>query len=349
MQAVILAGGFGTRLQPLTFTRPKPLMPIINKPMIMHIIDKLPKEIDKVLLAVNYKKEQLEQYFENYDVGIEVKLIEEKEALGTGGAIKNLEKYINGTFLCFNGDIITSLDISKFLKFHKKKKGIGTIALREVEDPTAYGVIGIDENNKIYKFLEKPKKEEIFSNLINAGTYVLEQDILDFIESGKKVSIEREVYPFVLDKSLFGYKFEGYWVDVGRLENYLTAHKILMDENVKSGKEKIFGQNVIFGKKSKIIPPVVIGDNCKIDGTFGPYACIDNFVYIENDVRISNSVIFSDSIFRENSKIEKSIVGEGCKIFENATVFASMLGDCCVVKKAAVLRSTKVQPNEIRG
>lgn len=349
MQAVILAGGFGTRLRPLTLTKPKPLIPILNKPMIMHIIDKLPKKISEVLLAVNYKKEQLEQFFETYDVGVEVKLIEEKEPLGTAGALKNLENNIKGTFLAFNGDVITSLDIPKFLQFHKKKKGIGTIALRKVEDPTAYGIIGVDENNKIFKFLEKPKKEEVFSNLINAGTYILEPEIFDFIESGKKVSIEREVYPFVLDKSLFGYEIDGYWTDVGRLDNYLEAHRVLMDENVKIGKEKEFGENVVFGNNLKIIPPVIVGNNCKIDGTIGPYVCIGNYVYIENVTKISNSVLFDNSIVGKNIQLERTIVGENCTINENSSLLGSILGDKSVIKKGSTLRNVKVKPNEVRG
>ncbi len=182
MQAVILAGGLGTRLRPLTYTTPKPLLPILNEPMIERLIDSLPQNIDRVVVAASYMIDRLEQHFKENDIDREVVLVEEKEPLGTGGAIKNVEKYLDNTFLAFNGDVISSINIQAIMDFHLKKNGKGTIAMWEVKDPTRYGIIGFDTESRILRFLEKPSAEDVFSNWINAGVYVLEPDILDIME-----------------------------------------------------------------------------------------------------------------------------------------------------------------------
>ena len=238
--------------------------------------------------------------------------------------------------------VLSSLDISEFLKFHRKKSGLGTLALRKVDDPTAYGIIGIDNKNKIYKFLEKPKKEEVFSNLINAGTYILEPEIFEYIDPGRMVSIEKEVYPFVLDKNLFGYKIDGYWTDVGRLESYLEAHRILMDENLKNGKEKELGENLNGSMDLKIIPPVVVGNDCKIEGTIGPYCCIGNNVKINKGSVITNSVLFDNCFIDENVKISESIIGEYCNIGKISSINRMMIADKSNIEEKSILENTKI-------
>ena len=182
MEAIILAGGFGTRLKPLTYTRAKSLLPILNKPMITYLIESLPKNVNKVILAVNYKKTQIEEYFKKNDFNKEIIINDEPEPLGTGGAVKYAEKHISDSFLVLNSDIISSLNLNQMINFHNKKKSISTISLWPVENVSEFGVANVMEDGKIIGFVEKPKTEDAPSNFINAGAYLLEPEILDYIE-----------------------------------------------------------------------------------------------------------------------------------------------------------------------
>jgi mannose-1-phosphate guanylyltransferase len=330
MNAVILAGGLGTRLRPLTYTTPKPLLPIMNEPMVERLIKTLPEDIEKVVLAVSYMFDRLKEYFDEHDIGREVILVEEKEPLGTGGAIQNVEAHLEDTFLVFNGDVISSLDIQAIRDFHREKGGIGTIAMWEVEDPTRYGIIGVDEESRISRFLEKPKPDEIFSNWINAGVYVLEPEILDLIEPKTRTSIEKEIFPpLAVEGKLYGFKFHGYWVDAGTPEAYLKTHRILMDER----KSKKIPDSKI---KAKIIQPVIIGENCSLasKSEVGPYACLGDDVKVGDGVKISNSVILGGATIGKNNNLEDCIIGYGCKIEDEVNLGKGLvMGDNQVLKK----------------
>lgn len=330
MKAVILAGGLGTRLRPLTYSTPKPLLPIMNEPMVERLIKTLPEDIEKVVLAVSYMFDRLKEYFDEHDIGREVVLVEEKEPLGTGGAIQNVEAHLDGTFLVFNGDVISSLDIRAIRDFHREKGGIGTIAMWEVEDPTRYGIIGVDEESKISRFLEKPKPDEIFSNWINAGVYVLEPEILNLIEPKTRTSIEKEIFPpLAVEGKLYGYKFHGYWVDAGTPEAYLKAHRILLDE----GNSKKKPDSEI---KAKIKQPVTVGKNCYLasKSEVGPYVCLGDGVKVGEGVKISNSVILGEASIGKNNNLENCIIGYGCKIEDDVKLGKGLvMGDNQVLKK----------------
>lgn len=317
MQALILVGGFATRLRPLTDNRPKALLPILNKPMIMHLVDKVVDKVDEVILAVNYGKDHLEQYFQEHDCGVPVILNPENEPLGTGGAIKNAEKLIHDTFIVFNGDVITSLDISTFIDFHRKSGGIGLLALWKVEDPTRFGIISIDQHNQITRFLEKPKPDQIFSHLINAGTYCLEPEILDLIPSGRKVSIEREIYPNILDKNLYGLEFSGYWFDAGTPEIYLETHRQMFDYYSRKGElPKNLGSGTIISPTAKVKESVIIGKDCNIDEntTIGPYVFIGDRVKVGANCKLSNAIIHNGSIIQNNVFGHNIILGQDNEI-----------------------------------
>ena len=317
MQALILVGGFATRLRPFTETRPKALIPILNKPMIMHIIDKVRGLVDEVILAVNYGKEQLEEYFNEHDPGVTVTLRPETEPLGTGGAIKNAEDLINDTFVVFNGDVITSLDVKAFVDFHSSKGGLGALALWKVEDPTRFGIMSIDSESRITRFLEKPKPEEVFSHLINAGTYCLEPEILDHIPGGRKVSIEREVFPEVLDKGLYGLEFLGYWFDAGTPVIYLVTNRQLLDRQLAEGKlTDNIGSSTVISPDAKLDRKVLIGENCEVGSgtTLGPYVFLGDNVKLGERCKISNSVIDT------GTKIDSNVGGEGLIIGRNNTI-----------------------------
>lgn len=325
MECIILAGGFGTRLRPLTYHVPKPILPLVNKPMIMHIIEALPHEVDRVLIAVNYKKKMLEEFFslivETMDR--EIVLIEEKEPLGTGGAIKNCESAISDTFIVFNGDVIQSLDPGRIIECHRNKGGIGTLAVWEVRDPTRYGIIGYDEQRRITRFLEKPSPEEVFSRSINAGTYVLEREIFDHIDPGRKVSIEREVYPFITDKGLYVYPFKGYWVDAGTREDFLKASATIMNfmklDVLQEGENQIHPE-------AKILTPVMMGRGCTIaNAVVGPNVVLGDGVRIDKDVRIEDSTLMNNCLIQKGSVIRHSILGEGVTTGEKRVVEESIL------------------------
>ena len=291
----------------------------------MHIIEALPHEVDRVLIAVNYKKEMLEEFFslivETMDR--EIVLIEEKEPLGTGGAIKNCESAISDTFIVFNGDVIQSLDPGRIIEFHRNKGGIGTLAVWEVRDPTRYGIIGYDDQHRITRFLEKPSPEEVFSHSINAGTYVLEREIFDHIDPGRKVSIEREVYPSITDKGLFAYPFKGYWVDAGTREDFLKASATIMDfmklEVLQEGENQIHPE-------AKILTPVMMGRGCTIsNAVVGPNVVLGDGVRIDKDVRIEDSTLMNNCLIQKGSVIRHSILGEGVTIGKKRVVEESIL------------------------
>ena len=319
MQALILVGGFATRLRPFTDNRPKALIPILNKPMIMHIIDKVKGLVDEVILAVNYGKEQLAEYFDSHDCGVTVTLHSESEPLGTGGAIKNAEELINDTFLVFNGDIITSLDIKKYIDFHRQKGGLGALALWKVDDPSRFGIIAIDDYQRITRFLEKPKPEEVFSHLINAGTYCLEPEILELIPGGRKVSIEREVFPKVLDKELYGLEFTGYWFDAGTPGIYLDVHRQLLDIRLKTEPSIKPGEGSVISDTANIDSKVIIGNNCKVNSgsVLGPYVFLGDGVTIDTGCQITDSVIDTGTQIGSNVKGTNIILGRDNKVEPN--------------------------------
>ncbi len=228
MKAVILSGGFGTRMRPLTYTTPKPLLPILNKPLIRHIIDQLPEEIDEVILAANYKVDLLREYFEEEDIDKKVHVVDEPKPLGTGGAVKNVEEYLDETFFVINSDIISSIDLKKYLEFYRSKDGLGAISAWKVDNPEEFGIFELNENDRILRFQEKPEPWKAFSNIINAGHYILEPEVLNLIPPGEKVSMEEEIFPILVDDGLFGYEFDGYWVDCGRPSSFFETTQILL-------------------------------------------------------------------------------------------------------------------------
>ncbi len=305
MKALILAGGLGTRLRPLTYTIPKPLVPLLGKPLVGHIIDSLPPQVDSVVLAVSYMKDVLEGYFREHDPGREVILVNEDRPLGTGGAIKNVSRYLDGTFIAFNGDVVCSLDLEAMLRYHRSHGGIGTLSLWPVEDPTAFGVVALS-GQRIMKFQEKPKREEAASDLINAGVYVFEQEILDHIPSGV-VSLERQVFPYILDQGLNGYRFDGYWIDCGTRENFLKAQRTLLDRRKYESCFRSEG-------RTEINPPSFINGAILRSGKVGPYAYIEEGAILGSGCLVTDSMVMSGAEVGEGATVRGSIIGPGCRI-----------------------------------
>lgn len=305
MKAVVLAGGKGTRLRPLSLDRPKPLLPVYGKPILDWIIDSLPGYFDEVLLACNYMEDEIARYYGKRDVGVDVKVVEEPRPLGTGGAIKNMESYIEGDFVVFNGDILSSIDVGRVVDFHVEKGGVGTIALWGVEEPSRYGIVGLDEESRITRFKEKPSPSEVFSNLINAGIYVFSREVFDYMERGKKTSVEREVFPRLVDDGLYGIELDGYWIDIGTPSSYLEAHEIIRENT-----------------ESKMLENQEVGGVVK-------NSCIYNGVSVEDSCEVFNSVLLEGAVVRDGARVENSVIGSQSEI--KGDVRGSVVGDNCVI------------------
>ncbi|MBU0498355.1 MAG: NDP-sugar synthase [Candidatus Thermoplasmatota archaeon] len=307
MEAIILAGGYGTRLRPLTYTRAKSLLPIMNQPMVSYLMRMLPSEVSKVILAVNYRKDQIEEYFKQQTFGKEIIVNDEPKPLGTGGAVKFAEKHISGPFFVLNADIICSLDISKMIKYHKKKKAAATISLWPVERVSEFGVVDIKQNGNVISFVEKPKPEDAPSNLINAGAYYLQPEVLDYIATGRLVSMEKEIFPQIISDTgrFYGYQLSGYWIDVGRIQSYIDVHKLLLTEK---------NTDFIMGKHT-------------MNRGIATTSCLGNHVTIHSGVHLSECVVLDHSIIDKNSSCTHCVIGENVQIGEDVLLRNVVVGD----------------------
>ncbi|CAB1248436.1 sugar phosphate nucleotidyltransferase [Clostridium sp. MT-14] len=330
MKALLLAGGKGTRLRPLTNKLPKPMVPIMGKPLIERVITKLKEAgVTEVVLSTCYKSNYIKNYLDNGSkLGIKIDYVSEDIPLGTGGAIKNSEKFFDDTFIVLNSDIVNNISYRELVRYHKKKKASVSIAMTKVKDPSQYGVIEFDKNNYINAFKEKPKEGETDSKWINAGVYVFEPDVFKEIPKNKVVSVEKDVYPLLLKKhyKMAAYKYNDYWIDIGTLKKYIQAHidilhssceKFIKTNNISDIKNIIFkSKNVKIHPNAKIIGPVFIGNNSIIDSNaqIGPYTVIGNNCLIDQMSTISRSILWDRIKINENVNITNSVIGSDCII-----------------------------------
>jgi mannose-1-phosphate guanylyltransferase len=325
MEAVILAGGFGTRLRPLTYTRPKPLLPVLGRAMIDHIVGAMPKKVDRVILAVNYMADDIRAHLRTVDLGVEVVVVEEDEPLGTGGAFRNaLDEVTSDTFIGFNADHISTLNMDEMLRYHEERNGIGTIALWQVPDPSRFGVVELDHEARIRSFIEKPAPGETPSDLINAGAYILRTEILELIEPGMKISIEREVFPHVLDVGLYGYRFSGFWVDAGTPEAFLEAHRELLDRL-----DPVTHYDVDAHPTATIATPSHLAPGCILDARaeVGPYATLGEGCHVGEGAGIVNCVLLPGARVERGARLYNSILGEGARVGEGEVLEGAVLED----------------------
>ncbi len=318
MQLVVIAGGFGTRLRPLTLHRPKALVPLLNRPQILHVLDWLPPGCDRVIVAVNYMYERVRDFFEALDSDVEVVVVNEPTPLGTGGAIKNVEDHVTGTFAVANGDVVDRMDFEAFLKFHRHHKGIGSLGVWPVDDPTAFGVVALD-GERITRFVEKPQEAEAPSNLINAGRYLFEPDVFDAIDAGHPVSLEREVFPRLIPKGLYAFREEGLWSDAGTLAAYLEAQRLLLDDQ---GGEIADGAEILWD----VLPPVLVAAGCFVEARLGPHVVLGKGCKVGRCV-VRNAALFDGVSVDDKAEIESSLIGEGAAIGEGAVIRNSIIGD----------------------
>ncbi|AEF95001.1 Mannose-1-phosphate guanylyltransferase [Desulfotomaculum nigrificans CO-1-SRB] len=329
MKALFLAGGMGTRLRPLTNQIPKPMVPVMVRPLLERTMTKLKGYgIEQIVLSTCYQPQQIEEYFgDGGRLGLKIEYIREDIPLGTGGAIKNTEKFFDGPFIVFNSDILCDINIEELIRFHRSKSAVATIAVTQVDNPSMYGVIEFDRDDYIVSFKEKPHPSEITSNYINAGIYVFEPDVLREIPSGRAVSVEREVFPSLLQKGyqIAVYKGGSYWMDIGTPAKYLQAHKDILSGRCKIP-EADYTSNIIFtGKNSKIHPhariigPVYIGEHAEIGAfaTIGPYTVIGNHCVIGRGSKVAGSIVWDKVTVDSGARLIDTIVADNCRIHRN--------------------------------
>lgn len=313
LKALILAGGFATRLRPLSCTRPKTLFPIVNKPLLTWIFERLAESgVDEAILAVNAITQFYIRQYRPPKCGLKIKFSIDppKMPLGTAGPIKKAEQLIghDEPFIVLNGDIFADIDYKKLIDTHKSKNALATIALCTVEDPSSFGVAEMVNGTCIKRFIEKPPKGTAPSNLINAGAYVLSPKVFEYIPAGRAVSIEREVFPKLAEEGkLFGCCIDGRWMDIGKPTEYLEANKEILD-SLTSARDCT--GNFVVKNPVALDAEVSVGQ----DSVIGPYAIIGKNVKVGKNVQISHSVIFADAVIDDNAVLNHTIVGEGAYI-----------------------------------
>jgi NDP-sugar pyrophosphorylase family protein len=334
VKALILAGGFATRLRPLSCARPKTLFPIVNKPLLQWIFERLAKGgVDEAILAVNALTQFYIRQQKPPKCGLKVRFSIDppKKPLGTAGPVKKAEPLIghDKPFIVLNGDIFADINYKKLIECHKNSNALATIALCTVEDPSAFGVAELCEGNCIRRFIEKPPKGTAPSNRINAGAYVLSPEVFSYIPEGRAVSIEREVFPkLAVEGRLNGFCMEGLWMDIGKPMEYLEANKTVLDAIAVTLPKPPQG-NFEVKEPVALDSGVCISENCQL----GPYAIIGKNVKVAKNVQIIDSIVFPDAEIGEGVVLNGAIVGEGAKIGCNVK-----LGQGCIVGDQAKIR-----------
>jgi mannose-1-phosphate guanylyltransferase len=357
MKAVILAGGFGTRIRPLTCLNPKPMLPLVNKPFMHNFISWIKSHgVKDIILSTGYLPEVFEEYFKNgADLGVNIDYITEEVPLGTCGAVKNLEKLLgNDTFMVFNGDVLSAVDLTEMMKFHKDKKSDITIALTPVEDPTSYGLVPVDEDGRVEKFLEKPSWDEITTNLINAGTYIIERKLLELVPPNENYSFERGLFPNALEigYKIFGFVSSAYWLDLGTPAKYLQAHYDILNGRIKFDfrENEVFdhiriGDNTAYQKESMLSSPIVIGNNCQIDKS----AKINPLTVIGDDCKIGAGSAISGSVLLDGVSIGKNCIIKDSIISYNVTIKDKVIiENNSVIGDNAEIGSNNILKNQIK-
>jgi mannose-1-phosphate guanylyltransferase len=303
------------------------MVPVMNMPFLERTLRRLKDAgIDDVILPAGYLPEAITSYFgDGSNLGLNIRYVIEAVPLGTAGALKNVEQYIDGTFLVLNGDVLTSLDLRAMLDFHRARNAAGTMHLIRVDDPSPFGVVVHDADGRIASFVEKPKREDAPSNEINAGTYILEREILDLIPTGRAVSIERETFPLLIasGRPLYAYTTDDYWIDLGRPEAYLDAHRHIFDGAMPLGSApEIDGPGAGDVPESALRAPVFIGHGCKVaaDAVVGPYTVLGDGCEVRSGAAVADSLLWDGVVVEENARLDWAIVASRARIGAGARV-----------------------------
>jgi mannose-1-phosphate guanylyltransferase len=330
LQALILAGGEGTRLRPLTSTIPKPVVPLVNRPFISYMLEWLRAHgVDDAILSCGFMADGVRHILgDGAALGIRIRYLEEPTPLGTGGALKFAEDLLDERFLMLNGDVLTDIDVSAQLEQHERTGARATLALMAVEDPSAYGLVRLRGDGSVDEFLEKPSPDEIDTDLVNAGVYVLERDVLaEMAPAGTKISIERELFPALVGNGLFGYEASGYWLDIGTPSRYLQATYDILEGRVSTEVGDLLqaaGSTLLAdaGVQGELIAPVVAGAGARIadSATVGARAVLGAGVTVGAGAQIEDAVLLDGASVGAGSLVRSSIVGRDVAIGEHCEI-----------------------------
>ena len=326
MQALILAGGKGTRLRPQTMHTPKPIVPIANRPFLLYQIELLKRaDVRDVILSLSYQPQKIEDKLgDGTDYDVRISYTVEASPLGTAGAYRHAAGLIRETTVVFNGDVLTDIDLNDVIKFHRDRNATATIVLTPVPNPTAYGLVETDAEGKVRRFLEKPSAQDVTCDTINAGIYILEPRVLDFVPEGEPFMFEYGVFPALLEKDerFYGYVFRGYWKDIGTSSSYLEANL-----DVINGKVNLLPIDRSAERGEKFDP------TCEIDSR----SIVDGSCTLRAGVRVVNSVISRNCFIEENAHIESSVVRGGSRIGPAASVFGAVVGKSCHIGRSVTV------------
>jgi mannose-1-phosphate guanylyltransferase len=320
MQALVLAGGEGTRLRPLTTTIPKPVLPIANKPFLSYMIDWLAVHgFDELVLSCGFLADGVRAVIGEGEGGpVRIRYVTEPEPLGTAGAVKYPEDVLDERFAVLNGDVLTDLDLSRLWALHEEREARATITLIEVEDPSAYGLVLTDDDGRVTDFLEKPEGPVPGGGaFINAGAYVLEREVLDRVPAGRAVSFEREVFPSLIGDGLYACRLQGYWLDIGTPERYLQATRDILAGAIKTARiERPIGEGSAIDDDAKLRSPLLVGAHCEIaqGAQVGPESVLGDGCTVGARARVEDAVLHCEAKIEEGAVVRDSIVGPGASI-----------------------------------
>jgi mannose-1-phosphate guanylyltransferase len=328
LKAVILVGGPGTRLQPLTFILPKSLVPVLNRPAMEHMIAYLRQfGIEDIILTLSYLPDTIRSHFgDGRDFGVRLTYCLEKDPLGTAGAVKNACEYLDGTFIVLNGDIFTEMDLADMFSFHIEKKAKATIALTWVDNPSAFGVVETDSDKKVQRFIEKPPPGTETTNWINAGTYILEPEVLEYIPAKQHYMFEKGLFPGLLEagEPVFGYPYRGYWLDMGTLAQYFSLNMDFLLGKVSDPLVTVvgrggtrYGSNVVIHPSAVINAPAVIDPNCSIGKN----------VHLKGPITIGR-----DCVLEEGSRLENAVLWENVRVGTGARLSSCIISSNTIVE-----------------
>ena len=362
MKAIIMAGGEGSRLRPLTCGRPKPMVPVLNKPIMSHIIALLQEHgFNDIGVTLQYMPEAIRDHFGNgAEHGVNLHYFVEDSPLGTAGSVKNAAAFLDETFMVISGDALTDLELSRAVEFHKEQGAIATLVLTRVDCPLEYGVVITAEDGRVTQFLEKPGWGEVFSDTVNTGIYVLEPEALDYFAPGQKFDFSKDLFPLLLreKKPLYGLVLPGYWCDIGNLQQYLEAHQDILSNKVKikmPGKEvapqvwleegaSIDGSAIVKG-------PVVIGANSQIgDGAvIEPYSLLGSGCLIQRGASIKRSVIWDNVFVGKGAALRGAVVGSRVQVQARAGIYeGAVVGEDSIIRESSQLKpDVKLWPHKL--
>jgi mannose-1-phosphate guanylyltransferase/phosphomannomutase len=361
MKGVIMAGGKGTRLRPLTCNLPKPMVPMLHKPVMEYSIELLKKYgITDIAVTVHYLPESIKNYFGNGRAfGVNLHYFEETSPLGTAGSIKNAEDFLDERFVVISGDALTDFNLKKGIHFHQEKDSLATIFMKQVESPLEYGVIMTDQNGKIVRFLEKPSRNEVFSNTVNTGIYILEPEIFTFIEKGVPFDFSKDLFPILMkeNKNLVGYPAEGYWSDIGNLKQYRQSHYDMLNGLVNlpiSGEEVEpgiwIGENATIEEGAEIDGPASIaaGSVIKNGAHIGEFSVIGKNSVVCADSSMKKTVLWDDVYVGDGSELRGATIANGTTIESDASIFEhAVIGNHCRIGKNVTLKpDVKIWPEK---